>query len=274
MKRQTKHVVILFLFILAACAVPGVDSVSTPAPTLVATIEAILLPTTIPVSIIEPIPLPTTVPNQAALIKKATRTNLVDFVIDTRQLEQGVVPWWFQTRSAWYKYTSPDGAFSVLMRGGIAPEESTLKEFVNTAANGSILMELIGPAAAEVKVVQAEYLMSENQSVAYFEAPALTSGESTSEEMLKSFDVAQIMGAIAKVEVISDRRIQLNGFPGRDVLIRVATKNNPDVKIELHFRCYIVGNTVYQLLYGGSGKSAHETEARFLDSFTLHTPDR
>lgn len=264
----------LIVVIMTACAAPADAPASTPAQTPIVAVEPTLLPTTVPVSIIEPIPLPTTVPNQAALIKTATRDEVpVNFVIDTRELNHGVVPWWFATRSVWYKYTSPDGTFSVLMRGGRAPEESTLQEIVGTASNGSILKELMSPATAEAKVVKTAYLMSENQAVVYFEAPALTSGESTPEELLKSLDIAQMMGAIAEVEIISDRRIQLTGFPGRDVLIRVAAKDSPDVKVELHFRCFIVGNTVYQLLYGdGSwGKSGHETEERFLNSFTLHT---
>lgn len=262
---------VLFLVILAACATPAVSPTFAPTQTPTVTIEPTLLPTTSPVSIITPIPLPTTVPNQAALIKKATRDDVpVDFVIDTQELNHGVVPWWFATRSVWYKYTSPDGAFSVLMRGGRAPEESTLQEVVGTAPNGSILKELMSPATAGAKVVKTAYLMSENQAVTYFEAPALTSGESTPEELLKSLDIAQMMGAIAEVEVISDRRIQLNGFPGRDVLIRTATKDSSDVKVELHFRCFIVGNMVYQLTYGGFGESAHTTEERFLNSFTLH----
>jgi hypothetical protein len=135
-------------------------------------------------------------------------------------------------------------------------------------------MELVSPATAGAKVVQADYLMAENQAITYFEVPALTSGESTSEEILESFDLVQLMGAVAEVEIVSDHRIQLSGFPGRDVLIRAAMKDSSDVKVELHFRCYIVGNMVYQLTYGGFGESAHETEDRFLNSFMLHASAR
>ncbi len=248
---------VLFLILLVACTVPEAGPTPTPTQTPAATVEPTALPTAIPISIIEPIPLPTTVPNQAALIKKATRTDPVNFVIDTQQLEHGVVPWWFRTLSTWYKYTSPDGAFSVLMRGGIAPEESTLNE-------------LLGPSHAVAKVVKADYLMSEIQAVTYFEVPALTADKSTPEEVLKSLDLAQLGGAAAQVEVVADTGIQLNGFPGRDLLIKIATKDKPDMKTDWHVRFYIVGSTVYQLTFGGFGKSAHETEERFLNSFTLH----
>ncbi len=248
---------ILLLAVLAACVAPGTGPTSAPTKTPEATFEPTPLPTTIPVTIIEPIPLPTTVPNQAEQINKATINHPVDFVIDTQQLKRGVVPPRFMSLDTWYKYTSPNGAFSVLMHGGLAPQESTLDELLSTAPPG-------------VKVVKANYLMMENQAVSYFEPPALTSGELTPEQILDAYDFARLMGAVAEVEIISDDRIQLSGFPGRDVLLRAVLKDGSDVKAEMHVRVYIVGNTVYQLTYAGFGKSTHETEMRFLNSFTVH----
>jgi hypothetical protein len=243
--------------VLIACTTPGSGSTSIPTDTSVAAFKTAALPTPVPVSIIEPIPLPTSVPNQAALLKDATRAKPVGFVIDTQQLEHGVVPWWFQSLDNWYKYTSPDGAFSILMHGGIAPKESTLNN-------------ILGKPGLEVKVVKADYLMSEMQAVTYFEDPALISGELTAGQILESLDPTQLLGAVANVEVVADTRIQLSGFPGRDLLVKVAAKGKPDMKTDIHIRFYVVGSTVYQLTFGGFGKSAHETEERFLNSFTLH----
>ncbi len=245
---------ILLLAFLVACTAPAPNPVPVPTKTPEATLE----PTAIPVIIITPIPLPTAVPNQAELIKKATRDHPVDFVIDTQQLKNGVVPWWFYRFDNWYKYMSSDGTFSVLMHGGIAPKETTLKE-------------MLGPSHADAKVVKADYLMLDNQAVTYFQNPALISGELTPEQFIDSFDFAETLRPIAKVEVISDKRIQLNGFPGRDVLLENTSEDDPQVKIKMHVRFYVVGNMVYQLTYVGSGDpSSHEVENRFLDSFTLN----
>ncbi len=249
---------VLFLIFLVACAVPEANPTPTPTQTPAPTVELTALPTTVPISIIKPIPLPTTVPNQAALIKKATRTDPVDFVIDTQQLEHGVAPWWFFTRSIWYKYTSSDGAFTVLMHGGIAPKESTLNE-------------LLGPSYANAKVVKADYLGEENQAISYFEIPALASGQSNPAEVLKSADLAKLAGAAAKIEVVADHPIQLSGYPGRELLIQLTSQDLPTVKMALHIRLYVVGKMLYELIYAGFGKSAYDdTEDRFLNSFTLN----
>ncbi|CAG0936017.1 hypothetical protein TFLX_04878 [Thermoflexales bacterium] len=246
----------LFVALLAACNMPGASPTSTQTPTAEATLEPTALPTAVPI-IITPIPLPTTVPNQVELIKKATRNHPGDFVIDTQQLKGGVVPWWFRSLDNWYKYTSPDGAFSVLMHGGVAPKETTLDDQQGAFLPGT-------------KVVEANYLMTENQKVIYFESPVLAAGTLSPEQFLQSFEFDQLAPATYEVKIVRDERLQLGEFPGRDVLLQYIPLDQPEKKTEIHIRLYIVENTFYQLLYGGFGKSTQETEARFLNSFTVH----
>jgi hypothetical protein len=255
-QRFSSNLAAILLFVgLAACNAPGMNLASTWTPTPAITLE----PTAVSVIGITPIPLPTTVPNQADLINKATTNHPVDFVIDTQQLKRGVVPPRFMVLDTWYKYTSPDGAFSVLMHGGVAPKET-------------ISNDQQGKFPPGVKVVRADYLTQDNQAVTYFENPALISGELTPEQFLNSFDFAQALRPAAEVEVISDKRVQLNGFPGRDVSLQATLKDESDLKVELymHIRFYVVGNTVYQLTYADIGTASSDTEARFLNSFTVH----
>lgn len=189
--------------------------------------------------------------------KRKRSSVTVDFVIDVSELKNGATPVQLYYGDNWYKYTSPDDAFSVLMRGSFGPTEST---YTTT----------IGNSYLEIKAVEAAYLLSERQIVNTFEIPSTVIDDVTLEQFLDSLDPTTRLTTDANAIIDAANRIQLDGIPGREWIFRVTTDDNPKPTQPIHVRIYVVGRTAYHLTFGGVLPDANETGERFLNSFTLH----
>ena len=215
-----------------------------------------------PILIITPMPLPTTVPNQLELLREVREDpdiDSVEFVIDTTILEEGRVPFQLNGGENWYKYSPSDEHFSILIPGGLAPQESNIEQTVNGTN-------------VDVNIVQS-FDMSElnQQAIAYFDLPEISAG---------SFDVDKFLDDIGILIYFYDKsvlaheideltKIQLDGFPGRELIVSLTHENVPDAELEMHIRYFVIGDTIYQLTTYGLGKFSEKDE-RFLESFTIN----
>ena len=77
-------------------------------------------------------------------------------------------------------------------------------------------------------------------------------------------------GAVANVDgkLLAERRITLQGYPGRELLVEAQSKG---VQGLVRARVYLVGRRLYQMLVAGSEAQFSESDAEiFLNSFQLH----
>lgn len=159
-----------------------------------------------------PPPLPTTLPDQQARLAEAkeNRVESVDFVIDTAELEEWRSPVFSPAGSFWYKYTSQDGRFSIIMHGFNPPNEASApRAFENSTV--------------AVQRIQTDYISGGSyHTIDYFDEPSLINGHVTAQEYLDAFldsflDRAIILSGFSGApEVVSETNIQMNGYPGRD----------------------------------------------------------
>lgn len=197
---------------------------------------------------ITPAPLPTTRPDQAALLDQAAEEEVysVDFVIDTMALENGIVPWRFANGTNWYKFTSPEGEFSVLMLSSIPPEHKSGRK-------GNIVTSSFATPLTF-------------HSVAYYEEPELTRGNVTAKEFLDAYQFDDT------TETIEQRDIKLDGYYGREFIQRINIDRDPKEQFDMRTRIYIVGNKVYRLSVTAWNPDEvfGDNADRFLNSFTLN----
>jgi hypothetical protein len=204
-----------------------------------------------------PVPLPTTVPDQAAQLAQAAdkKVNSVDFVIDTMELEEGKVPWRFATGTNWYKYTSPEGEFSILMLSSVAPEYATSPNATRYDTS-------------EVHLVSSTFpIPMLMHTVVYYDLSKKTVGDEELTDFLDKYPFTDTASIIRQTE------IELDGYRGREFVRRTNSEGETDVQFDMRTRVYVVENTVYEIsvsawdpeeVFGGNGN-------RFLDSFTLST---
>jgi len=222
-----------------------------------------------PVTIIVPLPLPTTLPDQQARLEEASKNRVtsVDFVIDAAELETRSIPYRFAQGENWYKYTSQDGAYSVLLFGSERP--TRLVDFEAVVFNNPVKYQAVyadDPTGLATNAVST------------FSHPQLVSGKLTPEEYLELLanslpDGAIIPTRIASVNIINQDNIQLEDYPGRDFIIEVLPNEGGNASFIARLRVYVVGNTVYQLYAANvlnDTTDDNENTVRFLNSFTLN----
>jgi hypothetical protein len=150
-----------------------------------------------------------------------------------------------QTTADWQDFSSTDGKFSVRMPGDPKEESNTI-----TTDSGEITIHLFG-----VPIGNTDYI------VAYSDYPA---------ELVNSKGSAGILdsardGAInnTKGKLISDESIELNGFPGKLLVV-----GSPDGTGIAQAKIFLVGNRLYQVFVATEKDSAYtEENLAFLDSF-------
>jgi len=153
------------------------------------------------------------------------------------------------TPTEWQPFTSRNGHFTIMMPG--TPASSV--ESVNTA----------------IGVVDLHSFTLETNEFAYFVAygdfpPAFVQNADT-EAML---DGARD-GAVADVNgtLVSERRISVQGFPGRELWIEATVSGQKGLA---QARMILVGNRFYQVLVAGPKEGFVESEAeRFLNTFQV-----
>lgn len=210
-----------------------------------------------PIVIITPEPLPTTVLQQATRFYEASETpgaESVDFVIDTNLLEKNGIPYQLTKGDNWYKYTSPEGDFSVLIPGGQPPAESIV-----TAEN---------PIEAEIFRVESHNLGALNQQ--YIDYYDMVSSDLTEGEIFGDLD-KYVLYERSNVDgkIVEDRQIQLNDTVGRELVLNMTSMGNPDIQFPMYARIFIEDGRFYQLYTVGIGEFG-ENDRLFLDSFVLN----
>jgi hypothetical protein len=244
---------LLTLIMLAACTAENSDFAT-----------ATSLPESNAIIGITPVPLPTTVPNQTELLQAAFKQAknhtgvTMDFVIDLQEFNDGQVPFQLDHGDNWYKYTGTDHAFSVLLHSSLAPVES---RYNHTTEDG---------IAIKSGRVRAEFSVGEYATVSW---ETVASTDSTrffdSEHYLATYDFTPFLEGGIDAKILSDDRIELNDFPGREVFIESNLSHGMTrVFGYARVRIYVINNTAYQLTLGGIGRSLPESEARFFNSFT------
>lgn len=214
--------------------------------------------------VITPVPLPTTVPNQAELLQAAFKQAknhtgvTMDFVIDLQDFEDGQVPFQLDHGDNWYKYTGADRAFSVLLHCSSAP---VVSHYNHTTEDGLAIKS--GRVRAEFSV--GEYATVSWETVTSIDGTRFFDGE----HYLATYDFTPFMEGVPEAKILSDDRIELNGFPGREVFIESNLSHGMTrVFGYTRIRLYVVDNTAYQLALGGIGRALPESEVRFFNSFT------
>jgi hypothetical protein len=99
--------------------------------------------------------------------------------------------------------------------------------------------------------------------VSYVDYPAGSLGQKSPDEASKDI----IDGTVANVEgtLRSAEPITLGGTQGREVLIDVPKQN-----VVVHERIFLVGDRLYQVMYGGpKGTESAQEAMAFIDSFKL-----
>lgn len=220
-----------------------------------------------------PPPLPTTLPDQQAQLDEAAqnKVNSVDFAIDTTLLEASSIPFRFKNGDNVYKYSSPNGAYSVLLYGSDRPAGIG-------GIGGGFPANVFGNAVEYFGVEASDFTGLVSNNVWYYTDPSLTKGEQTPEQYLALFADSPVGGVIgilgmASATVVEQHEIQLQGFPGRDFILEVSPNAGGNASFDARLRVFVVEDMVYQLF--ASNKSGgtlddSETSVWFLDSFTLN----
>lgn len=238
-----------------------------PTSTVIPTRVNTATPTSVQVEEILAPPLPTTVPDQATRLAQACeeaekrRGVSVDFVIDVEAFKDGHSSFCLSLGDNWYKYTSTDGGFSVLLRGTDPPNESVVDQAVT--ANDAI----------KVNVVQSEYLgpAISASAVTFFNLQTLNIGKLSAIEFLETFtfEYLESLGDV-DVEIAEEINIQLNDYPGKDLLV---TFSDQQSELYSRIRVYVIDHTIYQLTaVGVPDEVLGDNGERFLNSFTLNNP--
>lgn len=150
------------------------------------------------------------------------------------------------TAQSWIEFQSKEGAFSVLMPG--QPEQ---KSFPTDTEQGPINMNMfsVGRGNAFYAVIYSDF-------------PLVPDDPQLINNML---DKARDMGvANAKGRLLSETRITLGDYPGREIKISISAGI-------LLARLYAVKHRLYQVMVAGTQEAviASPDTARFLDSFKL-----
>lgn len=99
--------------------------------------------------------------------------------------------------------------------------------------------------------------------VSYVDYPAGTLGQKSTDQAFQDIvdgTVGNVQGTLRSAETI-----RLGGTAGRAVLIDVPAQN-----VAMHERIFLVGDRLYQVMYGGpTGTETGKDAAAFLDSFKL-----
>jgi hypothetical protein len=153
------------------------------------------------------------------------------------------------TPTEWQTFTSKNGHFAVLMPGTPKSDVDSVETLIGT--------------------VDLHSFMVETDEFAYFVAygdfpPTFVQGADT-DAML---DGAR-EGALADVRgtLVSERRISVQGFPGRELWIEASAGNQKGLA---QARMILVGNRFYQVLVVGPKERFAESQAeRFLNTFQV-----
>jgi hypothetical protein len=153
------------------------------------------------------------------------------------------------TPAEWQTFTSQNGHFAVLMPGTPKSEVDSVKTLIGT--------------------VDLHSFMVETDDFAYFVAygdfpPAFVQSADTDAMLDGARD-----GAVADVNgsLVSERRISVQGFPGRELWIEATVSNQKGLA---QARMILVGNRFYQVLVVGPKERFAESQAeRFLNTFQV-----
>jgi hypothetical protein len=148
----------------------------------------------------------------------------------------------------WKPFTSKPGKFTAVFPGTPTEQKQSVKTAVGTIEMTLYVLDL--PKASGSYVID------------YSELPEAAVRVGTEEKRLDNARDGAVASAKGKLK--SEKRISLQGFHGRDLVIEVGDKRS------VRMRIFAVNNRLYQLLAAGPPAwVASKDTGRFFDSFKL-----
>ena len=177
------------------------------------------------------------------MLKKILIASLVVIFVNTLAFA-------FQRDAPWERFNSPEGNFNILMPSKPAID---LKD-VDTAV-GTLKLHLFSAST------DTGYFL-----VSYGDYPSAPADLNDAESVLNGVRDGIVNGSTS--ELVSEKKISLYSYPGREIVTKKATQG--DV-IVFKWRIYLVGRRLYQIAVGTTQKDAEMPDVnKFLTSFDLN----
>jgi hypothetical protein len=156
----------------------------------------------------------------------------------------------FQQGALWEKFNSPEGKFNIL-----APSKLALKVGEVDSVQGKLTL----------------YLYSTSNSSGYFLASYgdyLVGPKDANEAESVLDGVRDGIQAGTKTEIVSEKKILIDGYPGREITTR---KTDQGEVVIFKWRIYLVGRRLYENAVGTLQKDSESPDImKFLTSFDLN----